>query len=791
MEFHEKEFKKITDNDEGFDFKKSIGVFLNYWYLFLISVVSCLLLAFFYAKYATPTYKINSKITIDDQSGSSGGKSIGSSAMMDFSDLLGSPNNAYNEMDILNSKVLMTNVVKELHLNTTIFRNDNIKSVELYDEAPFDVTVISKNDSLLSRLFDIKIEENGLIHIKNSKEDIDKEIKFGEVIQCEQFGLVFNKKPRNVFPRGYKLLVQSIDNKVDDLSNRFTVDLTDKKSTTVLLTFEYPNPRKGEVILQKLINLYLKSNLEIKQQIADSTIEFIDNRLKIVSGELEGVETKFTEFKKNNNIADVDEQGKALVGNVSEYYKKLSDQELQLQILNDVSKFVNNPANNKVIPSSLAMQDQSFADAISAYNQLLVQRSQLELSYKENNPVVKNLDDEIETVRQNLLKSFGTYKNSLVISINALKLQNSNLNAQVKSVPQKERTFLDYTREQTLKEQLYLFLLQKREETAISRTSTISTARIIDPAKSDYVAYKPNKNLVLLIGFVLGLIIPWLYVYFKNLLNIKISNKEDILKQTPITILGEIGNNRDEKALIFKENSRSPLSEQFRALRTNLQFTLKSDKSNVIMITSSMSGEGKSFISLNLASVLALSDKKVVMIELDLRKPKLSASVDIDHNFGFTNYVISNTLKLDDIIKPINSFDNLSIIPSGPIPPNPSELLMSDRLKELINELKNKFDYIIIDSAPIGLVSDAQLIENNVDVCLYIARQGYTLKTQLNILNDLVSSNKFRNAYLVVNDIKLRKGGYHGYGYNYGYGYGYGVESDKPEGSILKRIFKK
>ena len=421
--------------------------------------------------------------------------------------------------------------------------------------------------------------------------------------------------------------VESVEGKTQQLLKALNVDLTDKKSTTLILTLQYPNPKKGEAILSKLMDLYLKSNMQNKIEIADSTINFIDYRLGIVGKELSGIENNFAKFKQVNNLSDVDEQGKALVENVSTYYNKLNDLELQIALVDDISKFINDPVNKRIIPSSFSVQDPVFADAIGRYNELLVDRDKLLLSYKENNPVVASVDAEIENVRISLLKSFNTYKQGLLVTLKEIKSKNSDLDSQVKSVPQKEKVFLDYTREQNLMEQMYLYLLQKKEETAITKTSTVSTSRIIDPAKSEFLPYEPKVPIILLIGIIIGLLIPSFYLYVKEALNIKIINKSDIESNTRIPTLGEIGNIPNGKSLIVENNSRSILSEQFRALRTNLQFVLSNSKCSVIMVTSSMSGEGKSLITMNLGSIVALSGKKVLLLELDLRKPKQSTKL--------------------------------------------------------------------------------------------------------------------------------------------------------------------
>lgn len=792
---NQREFNRnglAVENSDNFDFKKLVGKILSLWHLFLISIIVFVGLAFLYIRYAEPSYKINSKITVqDDQSSSMLGGKGSSSSMMNFSDLLDLSSNVYNELDILTSNSLMTDVTNAMHLNITIYQKGRIKSDELFDESPFDVRVIQKKDSLQERKFNIEIN-NDKIHLTNSKEDVDVNVKFGQTVSLVQYDLVFIKKPEKwVNKLGYNLVIQSVDDKVSELSKDFQVDLTDKKSTTLALTLEYPNSKKGEAIITELMNLYLQANLKSKKETADSTLSFIDSRLNIVSAELTGVENNFSKYKQQNQLADIDEQGKALVANVSDYYNKLNTQQMQLALLKDVEKYITDTSNKRLIPNTLTVQDPVFLAAIATYNQVLMQRDQMALSYKDSNPIMKNIDANIENARGSLLASFNAYKNVLVASIVELKSKNSLLTNEVKNVPQKERIYLDYSREQDLKQQLYLYLLQKKEETAISKTSTLSTSRIIDRAKADYLPYKPKKAIIYLFGLIIGILAPYGYINARDMLNIKILKKEDIESNTSIPILGEIGNNVDNKSslLIFK-NSRSIVSEQFRSLRTNLQFVLNSKGSNVILITSSMSGEGKSFVSLNLGSVISLTGKKVLFMELDLRKPKLSLNFGLDNSFGFTNYMVSDDIKVDEIIKPIPASENCSIISSGPIPPNPAELLLNDRFGDLIAILRKMFDYIVIDSAPIGLVSDAQLIEKFCDVSLYVVRQEYTYKSQLNIINDLVDNGKFRRSYLVVNDIKAKKGGYYGYVYGQGYGYGYdgyGLEDNTSKRSKGKR----
>jgi uncharacterized protein involved in exopolysaccharide biosynthesis len=432
------DFDKTPNSEDGFDLKKVVGKLFSYWYLFLIGFIVFIFLGIFYLRYATPSYKINSQITIQESGSSNAGDQVLKSSSVDFSSLFDLSSNAYNELSILKSRLLMQKTVRALNLNITVFAKGRLKAVELFDDAPFTVRLVNKVDSIDERNYDIDITGDK-IHLKNRKDDISKTFKFGDVVTLPQYALVFEKKDgREIDSYGYKLNVQSEDEKIDDLSQALNVDLTDKKSTTLALTFEYSNPKKGEAILQKLMDLYLQLNLQNKTQIADSTLKFIDQQLGKVDQELSKIEKEFTQFKQDNKIANVDEQGKDLIDNVSTYYNKLSDAQVQISIVNDVEKFISDPKNKRLIPSSFAVPDPVFADAIGKYNDLLIERDKMELSYKNTNPVIQSVDAQIENVRTGLIKSFESYKQSLNTTLKAVKSRNSDLQAQVSSVPQKD-----------------------------------------------------------------------------------------------------------------------------------------------------------------------------------------------------------------------------------------------------------------------------------------------------------------------------------------------------------------
>jgi capsular exopolysaccharide synthesis family protein len=760
--------------EDTIDIKQIVAKVLSNWLLFAISAVVCVVLALLYVYIAQPEWHTSSKILVEDQKNSVA--SAGGSGMnADFSSLFNVKSSADNEIQILKARSLMTEVVRQMQLNVRTYRKAGLKKIELYDEAPFTVSLHYKADTLQPRSYTIKVLDAAHYELSNSKDDINLKARFGDSVRLKQYNLVLNAVSPARAGEAYTISIESPDATIDGFTTNFSAALSDKQATTIDLTISYPNPKKGEAILNKLMQVYLERNLNNKVAIADSTMHFIDGRLAIVQHDLSDVEKQFEQYKEQHSIADISEQSKALVGSASDYYKKLKDQQLQLSVVNDLEHYINSGSNKKVVPSSLIVPtDMSFGQAINAYNDLIIARDRAGLSYTENNPVIRNYDQQIETARQALLRNVATYKKSLQVGISQLQQQNSTFTGQLKSIPSKERGYLDFARQQNLKQELYLYLLQKREETAISKTSTISSSRIIDYAKSDFLPYKPKKSIIVLIGLILGLILPGIYLFIKELLNIRITSKADIEKMSTVPMIGEISHNTEEKSLVTGVGSRSVISEQFRALRTNLQYVLDQRKSNVLLFTSSMSGEGKSFLSLNLGSALGLIGKKVVFMEMDLRKPKLSENMGLDHNQGFTNYVISGKTDYKQLIKPAWFNENCYLISAGPIPPNPAELLMSEKLDQLIEDLKKEFDYVIIDCAPIGLVTDALMLEKYADLTLYVVRQDYTYKSQLNIVNDLEYNRKVKKMYLIMNDIKTQKSGYAAYGTGAYGGYGYG-----------------
>jgi len=772
--------KNNFEEDDSVDLKKILNNFFEKWYWFLTSIIICFCIAFLYAKYSTPIYQINARLLVnDDEKG--GGLSKQAGALMDLGGLMGSKNSVDNEAEILKTRFLMEQVVRKMQLNIVYSIKKNLVSKELYD-SPIKVEIVSGVDTIKKTVLNIKqLPKNKLLV---TAKDFKTEVAWGMKFRVSGVGIIRISKATKT-PIEYEDIyttISSIDERVIELMKQLSVGVTNKQVSIVDLGFRYGLTKKGEDILTVLISQYVEANLGDKNAIADSTSKFIKQRLVLIASELGDFENKVEKFKQNNRLSDMSEQGKILVQNTGELTTELAKAETQVAVLNDLENYMKDESKNKrVFPSSLVPQDVVFSNLMGQYNALLIERDKQLLSVTEESPFIKNIDDQIIGLRKGILSNIQSTKNTFTLNRDKLRNQLSSAQSQISGVPEIEKNYLKLARNRDIKQELYIFLMQKAEETAISKTSNISVAKVIDPPKAEINPISPRKSLISLIGIFIGLVIPVVVIYINDLLKTSIITKEDITNLTNVPIVGEISHNLSDDNMIVANQSRSAISEQFRALRTNLSFYLKSKNENVILLTSSMSGEGKSFTAINLANILALSDKKVLLMELDLRKPGLSSKLGVDNSIGFSNYTITPDLKISDIVKPLSINKNMFIISSGPLPPNPAETLMSEHMAELVNELKKEFDYIIMDAPPIGIITDAQLLAQYADVTLYLVRQKVTQRAQLSIVNDIYKNSKMKNVSIVVNDIVNKF---------YGYGYGYGNYGQEQPQSIFQKIGK-
>jgi tyrosine-protein kinase Etk/Wzc len=765
---------------------------IHYWYWFILSVVVCVGVTYVYLRwYTIPIYNIESRLLIKQPNTSSG------SQQELINQLQGSDNaaNVLNEVEVLQTKFLMKRVVHNLQLNVSIFSKGNIKSTELYNNAPFRVHLLNINDSAVTHSWKVTMNAKGNNPVFTGAEGT-MELHWGDTVRVKNltFTVDYNGYPGPgalSFPTGveYFLLVIRPEDAtaLQYLGGLKVAPISDGMNIIKMSTAD-PLPQRGVDVLNNLYDVYVQANVEDQNTIADNTIKFIDDRLAMVSGELTGVEKHIEQFKSTNKLVDLAQQSSMVANNASELQKQMDQLDVQLQIVQAIEGQLNGK-DFTIVPASLITQNAAYSTLVERFNSLVLERDNQRATSSDKNPFVLQLNDNIRGVRKDLQTQLGNIKKELLINKADLQSRIDQSASAIKVIPSMQRVFLDISRQQEVKQQLYLFLLQKKEETAISKSGTLSNSRLIDPAHADPAPFSPNRRNIYLSGLMLGLLLPVAVIYLKAFRNTRIRERKDITTQTATPILGEIGHNKSTEALIVTNDARSVIAEQFRAIRTNLKFFLTGKKHHVILITSSMSGEGKSFISLNLASTLAISGKKVVLLELDLRKPRLSSLIGLPNDHGFTNFVVSN-VDLKYLPKAIPNRPNLYIINSGPIPPNPAELLLQDKVPILFEYLYANFDYIVIDSPPVGLVTDALLVAGYADTCLYVTRQDYTFKQQISIVDDLFVQGKMKGLAIVINDVDTRKG--YGYGYGYGYGPGaYYAETPGGDKGWRKRFKKK
>lgn len=776
----ERNMTQHIEEEDSINLKEILDKLLDKWPWFILSLLICLIISFLYIRYTPPSYQINAKILVnDDEKG--GGLGAKSGALMDLGGLLGSKNSVDNEAEVLKTRFMMEQVVRQMQLNVVYSKKASWVSRELY-VSPFKLNLIRGVDTIKTTRFDIK--KISAKKIKITTDDFEKEIEWNEPLDVAGVGLIKIEQDSIVrMDDGeYFVTISSIDERVASLMKQLSVGVTNKQVSIVDLGLSYPIQKKGEDILNTLINKYTEANLSDKNAIADSTYKFIKERLNVIASELGDVENQEETFKQNNKLADMSEQGKLLVQQTGDVNAELAKAETQVIILSDLENYLKDDTKNKrVFPTSLLPQDMVFSGLMSQYNALLIERDKQSLGLTDQSPFIQNIDNQISGLRAGILANIKSTKNTFVVTRDKLKSQLNKAEEQISDVPRIEKNYLKLVRNKGIKQELYIFLMQKAEETAISKTSNISVAQIIDPPKAEVKPTSPKKSLIFLIGVIIALIIPVTTIFIINLLNTTISTRDDITNLTSVPVVGEISHNDSNDNLIVANKGRSAISEQFRALRTNLSFYLKTKDEKVILLTSSMSGEGKSFTAINLGNILALAGKKVLLMELDLRKPGLSAKLNVSNEIGFSNFAIGSITNVHDIIKSLAISENMYIITSGPLPPNPAETLLSEHTVSLIKELRQMFDYIIMDAPPIGLITDAQLLADYADATLYLVRQKITQKNQLNIVQELYASSKMKNIGIVVNDIISRY---------YGYGYGYGNYGEQKQTKWFNSFFK-
>ncbi len=770
-----------TSNKIEINIKEQLFFYSQYWKWFVFSALFFLSVSFIYLRYYIVEYGVNSTILIKDE------KKGGSSEFSAISDmnLFSSKNSVDNEIAILKSRTLSQNVVAGLDLDISYFSQDRLVNVEFYKDSPIKILFYnkSKNYNKINKQLTIKVESDTNYSLSENNTEIFNEYIFGQKVTNElgTFTIIKN----NVFSKNelptISIVKSSLESTANDFRGSLTISLVDK-TNVINLSNTDPIPQRGLDFLDEVVNQYNLDAIRERNQIANFTKDFIDLRLQIITKELGGVEQQQEIFKKTRNLTSLEADSELSLAQATDYDRSILNIETELKVsefmLNQISKM----KPNELIPANIMSSKEGSNGGVDQYNTLVLERRRQLKSATEDNPMIKNMDSQLLSVKLNIIEGLKNKQKDLKINVLDLSNTRAHFDNKVGKVPTNDRFYNEIARQQHVKESLYLYLLQKREETELSLAASSPKAKIIDKA---YLSgpVSLNKLVFYLVAFAIGIFIPFGILFLINFLDTKIKSRKDIVGKVSIPYLGDLPRSNDNEDII-KVNSRSSSAEAIRMIRTNLEFMLAhvtKNKCKTIFITSSISKEGKTFCAVNLATTIALSEKKVLIIGMDIRNPKLDTYIDLPSK-GLTNYLSKEDGTINDFIVKVNAIPNLYALASGVIPPNPVELLMNDKINVMFDELKLQFDYIIVDTAPVSLVTDTLLIAKNADAFIYVMRANYLEKRMLQFAETLYKEGKLPNMCILLNDTENSKTS------GYGYGYGYGVENDI-EISGLNKIF--
>lgn len=758
----------------------------------ILSIALMMGLAYLKLRYSIPIYSVNGKMLVKKSSSpySNGGEKFDDIFMMQ-----GGSNSLTDEIEIIKSRLMAARVAKSLGLQVQFYNKGKIRTSIIHPkDMPFIFEFENHEDSTSGfglNIFTVnnsqfRLSETGTLY--NYGQWID--VALGK-IKLTLSGRSFQPFGSNQFIISY----QPLQNVAAGLSGSINVVPSGDYGSNVLsVSYKTENIKWGQDIVNGFMEEYQQSGLEDKRQIAVNTLSFIDDQLVAVKKDLGSVEKNLQNYREQQRVFNPDLQSQLYYNELSESEKQLTQSGVKLKVAEYLSNYISDKkAPFRMVPALLGIEEPSLSEQITEFNKLQLDRETALKTTTPENPLIKNYEAGIERLRNDMIQNLQHVRQTYLVEINDIDKKNREADSQIRSMPGKQKQLLEVTRQQKILEELYSYLLQKKLETSISSASTISNIKVLEPAMVAGGPVSPNRNSLYTIFIMLGIAIPVGIIVLLEYLNDKVKTKTDIEKITDAPVLGEIGHAEEGGALVVTKNNRQFIAEQFRIVRSNMQYIMPRIDKPVILVTSSFSGEGKSFISTNLGAVLAISGKRTIILEFDIRKPKIMEGLGLNERKGITNYIVGNTT-INEIIYPVPGQDNLYVIPCGPVPPNPAEMLLDEKIAVLFTQLKMQFEVIMVDTAPIGLVSDAITLGQHADAAIYIVRHNYTYKKQVQLIDEIYVKKKLPNLAIIINDINTKGSyghyGYGGYGYGYGgYGYGYGGVYGNEDGKKKKRGF--
>ena len=760
--------KLCEADDKEIDIKELLFKYLIHWPWFVGTVVACLIAAYVYLYVATPVYNISATVLIKDDKKGGSSNNVGGLDELGLNGLITSSQSIDNEIEVLRSKTLVKEVVSYLNLYVTYQDEDLIPSKELYKTSPVQVNMTPQEAEKLKKniVVEMVVQPQGSldVNVKMDDREIQKHFeKLPAILPTDRGTISFFQATDSIPVEGDEDAASSVQgarhitatisrpmNVARGYCEDLAIEPTSKTTSVVTVSLKNSSLRRGQDFINQLLEMYNRNTNNDKNEIAQKTAEFIDERIGIISKELGSTEADLETFKRDAGITDLSSDVQIALSGNAEYEKKQVENRTQISLVEDLKRYLSH-SEYEVLPSNVGLKDAALATQIDRYNEMLIERKRLLRTSTESNPAIVNLDTSIRATKANVQATIEGTLQGLFITKADLDREAKRYMRRISDAPGQERRYVSIARQQEIKAGLYLMLLQKREENAIMLAATANNAKIIDEAIADDIPVFPKRGIIYLVA---------------------LTNEK---------------NAKDGSIAVF-ENQNNLMSETFRNIRTNIQFMLQNDR-KVILVTSTVSGEGKSFTSANLAISLSLLGKKVVIVGLDIRKPGLNKVFSLSSKEkGITQYLSNPEMDLMSLVQPSDVNKNLFILPGGTVPPNPTELLARDGLDKAIDMLKNNFDYVILDTAPVGMVTDTLLIGRVADLSVYVCRADYTHKAEYTLINELSHEQKLPNLCTIINgvDLKKRKYGYYygygkyskhyGYGKRYGYGYGYGQE---------------
>ncbi len=783
----------LEEEGGGFDYRALFTMIILHWQWIVLSVVVCLAVTFVYLQSITPVYRVSTKLLVKDNDRDRYYSSRSAISRMDNLGLISNSNGIENEMEILKSTLISEEAVKSLGVYTMYYRKSRLRWQLQYKAQPINAAV---SDELLEELdypilIDLKVKDE-CIDVKteyypkpseDSEGDNDKRVKlkssitqFPADIETDYGTITLEQSAKRSCSVGdhLRIMIYPPSLLARMYANALSVEQSDKYTTIAILTLRDISVARGIDYLHTLIEAYNKQANDDKNEIALRTEEFINARLEKVEAELGSTDGSIERFKQSNRVIELNLSATETMKNSSDYDQKLVDINMQLSLIKTLSEYLSDEKNRyEVIPSNIGLSDVSTTQLIASYNKAALERNAMLRTASDLNPALRPLTSQLDELHASIVQAMNQAKESLEIQRSSLMAQYNKYQTQILASPQQQRVMTEIGRQQEVQTALYTMLLQKREENSISLAATANKGQLIDKAISNGKV-KPRKKIAMLIALIVGLLLPIGILYLLRFLRYKIEGHDDVAQLTTLPILADVPIANEAKKsvgeIVVYENSNSTIEEIFRSLRTNLQFML-SDGQKVIMATSSISGEGKTFITSNLAISFALLGKRVVLVGMDIRKPRLAELFKIpNHHNGITPLLSMSAPTHSDVMEqvvPSGVNDNLDLLMAGPIPPNPAEILGRESFDMIINILKEEYDYVLLDTAPVGLVTDTLIINRVVDMTMVVVRSDYTPKENIRMLTALAKDNKLPNTAIVINGIDMAK---KKYGYYYGYG---------------------